>query len=162
MKRKNKLEPETTKEFNARNTRDWCKGRKGVAHVWVWEDYRRWVHAEQLTDRERKVCQECGKDGLEQREKFYSPAFLIRHFRQQRQMTRGELAEAIGGGMDAARVVALEHGLAEVRVTDLCGVATALGLDLTVTLGGVPIERHRSLYPRSKGVRIEHYDRSEK
>jgi hypothetical protein len=163
MKRKNKLEPETKKENNTRETRDWCKGRKGVVHVWVWKDYRRrWVDAEKLIDREKKVCQECGKDGLEQREKFYSPAFLIRYFRERAELTQNGLAIVSGHRMDTARVATLESGMIEARISDLCNVATALGLDLTVSLGDVPIERHRSLYPRSKGVSIGHYDSSKK
>jgi hypothetical protein len=161
LKRKNKLDPETTKEFNARNTRDWCKGRKGVEHVWVWVDYRHFCQEGELADQQRKVCDGCGKDGLERRPKFYSPAFLIRHYREKAKLTPGELAAKMGARWEASRIAAIEAGLIDVRVNDLCDIATALGIGLRVSLGDADIEKHY-VGREAKFYRNGHYERPKK
>jgi len=58
---------------SSKNTRDFCKGREGIPHAWLWERWRHEIQLEQLYGgtwnrvTECQVCFGCGKRRWEHR-----------------------------------------------------------------------------------------------
>lgn len=130
--------PEEVRSPNSRNTHDWCKGKNGRQHDYVWVEAR-WAKAHNksgLVWTEELTCQLCGKIS-DYRRSSYTFGFLVKTFREARGWTQNELAEKLG--VPQSRVAYIEADSSIPNLRTIAKVAHALKAEYRLSFGGMPI-----------------------
>ena len=124
-----KREPEVPREFNTRNTHDWCKGRKGIEHQYEWKPATPTYLGTRLPSAEEQVCSVCGRK-TNYRRKNYTLGFLVSYYRRACAMTVRDLAEK--AGVDFSKIIAIESEATKPTPDVIRLMAKALGVRCTI------------------------------
>jgi DNA-binding XRE family transcriptional regulator len=132
-----KRQPEDVRSLNARNTHDWCKGRKGIEHRYAWFPSGWSDRQTGLAHSEELICRECGKkNGY--RQPSYPFGKLVEAYRRQAGITQTELADRMG--VTQARISMIESDrIGTPNLKTVARVAHALGAEYSFRFAGLPI-----------------------
>lgn len=131
--------PDVPKHFNDRNTRDWCRGRKGVEHVKIWkdDDSMRLHHRLGMPWREELVCDGCGKK-FSSRTKRYSPGSLIRVMREKADKTQEQVCEETK--IFIGRLALIEDDKQQPSLIDFEKLSIALNVRFEIKFAEIPVK----------------------
>lgn len=131
-------ERETPKNFNSRNTRDWCKGKEGVEHVWDWVPYRPLSHVKPILETaEVRVCKVCGKNTYDRRTKRQHLGAIIRAYRRHKGISEEDLAKTVG--IPTSVLWCIETENMAVKPLLAAKFCEALGIRFTYRMGEIPV-----------------------
>ena len=136
-KRTKKLPDDKVKEYNTRETKQWCRGKRGVEHATHWVPAFRPHHITGLTWSEDLVCKNCKKK-IDHRRSRYTFGTLVKLGREQRGWTQQELADKMGSTQ--VYICQVESDTAVPTIKTVAKFAHALKAEYRLAFMGMPIK----------------------